>query len=134
MEWRVVVSPDGTAYWKDTSTRRSPVGGGGGDGEGEEPEPDNWVWSPQGEVAMHLPERWGMLQFAAGAVNATPATYNRQWTVRAVAAAVYYAQRAWFDGPGEGTFTDNVAARVVSVLHHTHYSQCTYLIRVCVEA
>jgi hypothetical protein len=22
---------------------------------------DNWVWSPQGQIAMHLPERWGYL-------------------------------------------------------------------------
>ena len=25
---------------------------------------DNWVWSPQGKVNMHLPERWGYVQFA----------------------------------------------------------------------
>ncbi len=25
----------------------------------------NWVWSPQGVVNMHLPERWGYLQFSA---------------------------------------------------------------------
>lgn len=25
---------------------------------------DNWVWSPQGLVNMHYPERWGMIQFA----------------------------------------------------------------------
>ena len=28
------------------------------------PHEDNWVWSPQGEIAMHLPERWGFLQFS----------------------------------------------------------------------
>lgn len=26
---------------------------------------DNWVWSPQGIVAMHHPEMWGFLQFSA---------------------------------------------------------------------
>lgn len=26
---------------------------------------NNWVWSPQGEVAMHIPERWGYLQFSS---------------------------------------------------------------------
>lgn len=26
---------------------------------------DNWVWSPQGIVDMHLPERWGIVTFAA---------------------------------------------------------------------
>lgn len=27
---------------------------------------DNWVWSPQGVIDMHQPERWGMLQFTDG--------------------------------------------------------------------
>ena len=30
--------------------------------EGEHPE-DNWVWSPQGVINMHLPEQWGRLVF-----------------------------------------------------------------------
>ncbi|WP_367870530.1 carbohydrate-binding family 9-like protein [Luteolibacter sp. Populi] len=30
--------------------------------EGSHPE-DNWVWSPQGEINMHLPEKWGNLKF-----------------------------------------------------------------------
>lgn len=25
---------------------------------------DNWVWSPQGLIDMHLPERWGIVQFS----------------------------------------------------------------------
>ena len=24
---------------------------------------DNWVWSPQGVVNMHIPERWGFVHF-----------------------------------------------------------------------
>jgi hypothetical protein len=24
----------------------------------------NWVWSPQGEINMHIPERWGFIRFA----------------------------------------------------------------------
>ena len=27
---------------------------------------DNWVWSPQGAVNMHIPERWGYVTFSAG--------------------------------------------------------------------
>lgn len=30
--------------------------------EGDHPE-DNWVWSPQSEIAMHIPEKWGKLMF-----------------------------------------------------------------------
>ncbi len=25
---------------------------------------DNWVWSPQGEVNMHIPEMWGHVVFS----------------------------------------------------------------------
>ncbi len=28
------------------------------------PKEDNWVWSPQGVINMHVPERWGFLKFA----------------------------------------------------------------------
>jgi hypothetical protein len=27
------------------------------------PKEDNWVWSPQGVINMHVPERWGYLHF-----------------------------------------------------------------------
>lgn len=27
---------------------------------------DNWVWSPQGEIDMHLPEMWGVVRFVTG--------------------------------------------------------------------
>jgi Carbohydrate family 9 binding domain-like len=27
---------------------------------------DNWVWSPQGVIDMHQPERWGFVQFSTG--------------------------------------------------------------------
>jgi hypothetical protein len=28
---------------------------------------DNWVWSPQGKINMHVPERWGYVMFSTGA-------------------------------------------------------------------
>jgi hypothetical protein len=27
---------------------------------------DNWVWSPQGLINMHVPDRWGFVKFAGG--------------------------------------------------------------------
>lgn len=27
---------------------------------------DNWVWSPQGRINMHIPERWGYVTFSTG--------------------------------------------------------------------
>jgi hypothetical protein len=50
VEWQVTIGPDGYA--------RVP-------GRAE----DNWVWSPQGLVDMHLPARWGIVQFAGPATG-----------------------------------------------------------------
>ena len=49
----------------------------------------NWVWSPQGLVNLHLPELWGVVQFGG-----TPRPLDDQaerWALR----RVYYAQRAY---------------------------------------
>jgi len=55
---------------------------------------DNWVWSPQGLIAMHYPEMWGIVQFASAEVGsasvqfvADPAEPAR-WGLR----RLYYAE------------------------------------------
>lgn len=35
------------------------------DAQGRPVAENNWVWSPQGAVAMHMPERWGYVQFSS---------------------------------------------------------------------
>lgn len=30
---------------------------------------NNWVWSPTGEINMHVPERWGMVEFSKNPAN-----------------------------------------------------------------
>ena len=48
---------------------------------------NNWVWSAQGAVAMHMPERWGYVQFAGDHVE--PRTDEAaRWTLR----RLYYRQ------------------------------------------
>jgi alpha-beta hydrolase superfamily lysophospholipase len=44
VQWRHEI--DGARYEKAPETRE-----------------DNWVWSPQGTINMHVPERWGYLEF-----------------------------------------------------------------------
>ncbi len=36
----------------------------------------NWVWSPQGVVNMHFPERWGYLFFSKPASDSKPKSYS----------------------------------------------------------
>jgi hypothetical protein len=55
---------------------------------------DNWVWSPQGVVDMHRPERWGAVRFVSAAVEVrTPEVpYLRE---RDRMMELYYRQRAF---------------------------------------
>jgi len=51
---------------------------------------DNWVWSPQGKVNMHLPEHWGYVQFVektGGVFSGDPS-----WPVRMELQAYYQRQ------------------------------------------
>ncbi len=65
---------------------------------GEHLPEQNWVWSPQGAVAMHQPETWGFVQFsnkAAGSnVRFVPDNNDpTKWLLR----QVYYKQKTYFE-------------------------------------
>ncbi|NBO93290.1 MAG: hypothetical protein EBV06_13415 [Planctomycetia bacterium] len=54
---------------------------------------DNWVWSPQGVIDMHRPERWGVVQFSTlpaekDSLRPDPSARSRYLLHR-----IYYAQR-----------------------------------------
>jgi hypothetical protein len=52
VQWQL--KPEGSSYIKKTNSDGSRI-----------PE-FNWVWSPQGAIDMHIPERWGYLRFSKG--------------------------------------------------------------------
>jgi len=72
----------------------------------------NWVWSPQGVIDMHFPERWGYLLFA-DTIARTPSRAtaftlplsekmkNRLWEL-------YYRQSFYFRD--HGTYAENLSA------------------------
>jgi hypothetical protein len=71
---------------------------------GRPPAEDNWVWSPQGAVNMHMPEMWGTVQF--GGLPATgedsvrlARDHQTRWALR----QVYYAERRLKEQTGEYT-------------------------------
>ncbi|MDU8886018.1 carbohydrate-binding family 9-like protein [Yeosuana sp. MJ-SS3] len=41
------------------------------DGNGKSLHEYNWVWSPQGVINMHLPEKWGYVYFSSNVVGTT---------------------------------------------------------------
>jgi hypothetical protein len=66
---------------------------------------DNWVWSPQGVIDMHRPERWGVLQFCTqppgkGELRPDPAARTRYLLHR-----VYYAQKDFHKARGRWAAT-----------------------------
>eukprot|EP00927_Polykrikos_kofoidii_P073506 TRINITY_DN69536_c0_g1_i1.p1 TRINITY_DN69536_c0_g1~~TRINITY_DN69536_c0_g1_i1.p1 ORF type:complete len:407 (+),score=83.29 TRINITY_DN69536_c0_g1_i1:69-1289(+) len=90
VEWRVL--RHGANYVKDPAY----------------PSEDNWVWQPMGEINMHLPERWGILEFADRVKPTSRGpTRDPSWPARHVVAAVYDAEMAWAKANG-GTFTDSL--------------------------
>jgi hypothetical protein len=52
----------------------------------------NWVWSPQGTIDMHRPERWGILQFSTGAPGTTSLRPDPAQPARDYLHRIYYAQ------------------------------------------
>lgn len=54
---------------------------------------NNWVWSPQGVIDMHRPERWGYLQFSTADPGKAAFRPDPDRHVRHLLHRVYYAQR-----------------------------------------
>jgi hypothetical protein len=89
VEWRVIV--ENGSYRKEINPAT------------DKPYPeDNWVWSPQGRINMHMPEMWGYLQFSS--IEAGKGTeafrpdpdLDRKWSLR----MVYYAESEYFKNKG----------------------------------
>src|SRR5262249_33418945 len=55
----------------------------------------NWVWSPQGVVDMHRPERWGYLQFSTARPGSAAFRPDPAGPARHLLHRVYYAQHAY---------------------------------------
>lgn len=54
---------------------------------------DNWVWSPQGIVDMHRPEKWGYVQFTRRDTNRVKLIADEAAAARTVLQGMYYAQQ-----------------------------------------
>ncbi|MDO3642520.1 carbohydrate-binding family 9-like protein [Mucilaginibacter sp. L3T2-6] len=57
----------------------------------------NWVWSPQGLINMHYPERWGYVQFAKGRAAGEEFVLPYAEKQKKYLWALYYRQKQWFE-------------------------------------
>ena len=71
---------------------------------------DNWVWSPQGAIDMHMPERWGYVQFSGADAGTATERFVEDpnepvtWALR----RLYYRQRRF--RAANGRYADDLAA------------------------
>lgn len=56
---------------------------------------DNWVWSPQGVIDMHRPERWGFVQFSTAAPGSAKFHPDPTLGARDRLMEIYYLQKAY---------------------------------------
>ena len=97
---RTAVPPPPGSRWRVNFSRvqwdLDVAGGGylkrrGSDGK---PLPEhNWVWSPQGVIDMHRPERWGYVQFTSVRDGKAEFVKDPDWAVKDELHRAYYAQR-----------------------------------------
>lgn len=83
VEWDTKVTNGKYEKLKDASGRNKPE--------------HNWVWSPQGVVNMHYPERWGYLQFTKNLPVKTPFNLPYAELQKQYLWLVYYRETEWFD-------------------------------------
>ncbi|SDS63305.1 Carbohydrate family 9 binding domain-like [Mucilaginibacter mallensis] len=70
------------------------------DSNGNNKPEHNWVWSPQGLIAMHMPERWGYLLFTKSNDNVTFTMPYAEQQKRYLW-LIYYREKEWFRQHGE---------------------------------
>jgi hypothetical protein len=56
---------------------------------------DNWVWSPQGIVDMHRPERWGYVQFSSAAPGTDKFVADASLAARDRLMEIYHHQKSF---------------------------------------
>lgn len=57
---------------------------------------DNWVWSPQGIIDMHRPERWGYVQFTRDRSNKPRFQPDSALASRDALMTIYHHQKVFF--------------------------------------
>lgn len=59
---------------------------------------DNWVWSPIGLINMHIPDRWGYVQFSEAEVGTgtVPFVQHADENIKTSLRDLYHGQRAFY--------------------------------------
>lgn len=71
---------------------------------------DNWVWSPQGVINMHVPTKWGFVEFTPTRVGKGNAEFHfdPDDEVRMALREVYFAEKSYYET--NGTYSSKLPA------------------------
>jgi hypothetical protein len=61
---------------------------------------NNWVWSPQGIINMHAPERWGYVQFSTAEPGTATFQPDETGPARHLLHRIYYRQKEYYERHG----------------------------------
>ncbi len=103
-QWRVnfsrvnwQIEPKGASYKKKVDSKTG------------KPFPEfNWVWSPQGVIAMHRPETWGYVQFADQKNHPEHVKFivSNEEEIKKLLRYLYYRENEYYDS--YGSYTDDL--------------------------
>ena len=82
---------------------------------------NNWVWSPQGLIAMHYPEMWGFVQFSSAKVGSEKVSYSHNPIEDAKHALrlLYYAEKTY--QMQYGTYTNKINLLELQPISSSHF-------------
>lgn len=104
VEWQTTVS--GSTYQKKTDSMT-----------GKKLPEMNWVWSPMGEINMHIPERWGWLEFSEEHIRSDSSALNEEINVNEFKIWVWMnGHREWSASQWDSVMTDLNSKGVTGVL------------------
>ena len=72
---------------------------------------NNWAWQPTGVVNIHIPNRWGIVQFGSTINSQQAAVMDDLWPIRNALIKVYEAEHIYTALYGKG-YTDSLPALV----------------------
>jgi len=75
----------------------------------------NWVWSPQGIINMHYPEKWGYVFFTDSGAK-QESKYPEDAPVRLALYELYYQQKVHFKN--NGSYTSNIPETITVLGEH----------------
>lgn len=85
----------------------------------------NWVWSPQGVINMHFPERWGYLLFSKQTANPPAFVLPYAEKQRQYLWLIYYHEQQWMEQHGvyQGSLAQFGLADTVTIDGHVNKLQ-----------